>query len=287
MASIVFRFDVDTHKCARDGVPNLLRLGTETNTKFTFFVNCGRAVSVYETLSKKFNAPTHVSVHSAPQLSALQKLGKWDYLWAALVNPNILRAHRNEIEELAKHGHEIGLHGGRNHETWMSHAQNWNHETVQNEVHWGLNELRSIGITPTGFASPGARGSNIICKVLNENSFKYYSDNLDPNAVEFSMNNDLLSIPTKLCGEKGVAYIEAMRAQNFTDEQILNQFDKDLDSKSDLVMYDHPYYAGVVEIDLLRKMIAMCKAKSYKIVTMQELYEAKVNESRTYRKTGS
>lgn len=37
MNRLVFRFDVDTHKCIRDGVPNLLEISDEMDVPFTFF----------------------------------------------------------------------------------------------------------------------------------------------------------------------------------------------------------------------------------------------------------
>ena len=42
---LVCRFDIDTHKCIRDGVPNLLEISEERNVRFTFFLNAGRAIS--------------------------------------------------------------------------------------------------------------------------------------------------------------------------------------------------------------------------------------------------
>ena len=45
MNKLAFRFDIDTHKCIRDDVPNLLEISEERDVKFTFFLNSGRAIS--------------------------------------------------------------------------------------------------------------------------------------------------------------------------------------------------------------------------------------------------
>lgn len=46
----VFRFDIDTHKCIRDGVPNLLAIFKEYNVPCTFFLNTGKSVSFWDSL---------------------------------------------------------------------------------------------------------------------------------------------------------------------------------------------------------------------------------------------
>ena len=47
---MVFRFDIDTHKCIRDGVPNLLELFDKYNVPFGFFLNTGKSISLKESI---------------------------------------------------------------------------------------------------------------------------------------------------------------------------------------------------------------------------------------------
>ena len=54
MKYIAFRFDIDTHKCIQVGVPNLIRLATELDTPFTFFINMGRGTSRRNVIKKFF-----------------------------------------------------------------------------------------------------------------------------------------------------------------------------------------------------------------------------------------
>lgn len=52
MKRLVFRFDIDTHKCIRDGVPKLLDIAKEYNLGFSFFLNTGKSISFKESLKE-------------------------------------------------------------------------------------------------------------------------------------------------------------------------------------------------------------------------------------------
>ena len=86
MAEIAFRFDIDSHKCIRDGVPILLDISKKYGIPFTFFVNAGRAISVSDTLRTAFSNHD-IQEDSIKMLSAREKLGTLDYLYAAAINP--------------------------------------------------------------------------------------------------------------------------------------------------------------------------------------------------------
>lgn len=73
----------------------------------------------------------------------------------------------------------------------------------------------------------------------------------------------------------GVGYIEWCRAKKMSDVQILGDFSKQLSKRRKFAtMYDHPYYAGVSEIDLLEKMIVLAKQKNFKIVPLGKLFKS-------------
>lgn len=176
MKQLVFRFDVDTHKCVKQGIPNLIALAKRQNVKFTFFVHFGRAVSQKNFLVAmiKKSKPTKKHAH----LSALTKLGFKNYLVAAILNPQIGVVGQKEIRDAIHNGHEIGLHGGRNHETWNREALHWTKGRVNEEISWGINEMKKISSTykMLGFASPHWKGNNRIYSVLAEKGFTYVSD---------------------------------------------------------------------------------------------------------------
>lgn len=114
---LAFRFDIDTHKCIRDGVPALLDLARQEEVSYTFFLNCGRSISVLHSLSTVVRRPNCVNEEEVQMMSAIQKLGKRDYIIAATVNP-IISNYRGVVREIVQSGSELGLHGGRNHARW-------------------------------------------------------------------------------------------------------------------------------------------------------------------------
>lgn len=274
MKYFCFRFDVDTHKCLKEGVPNLLKLGKKLHIKFTFFINFGQALDHREFIKERILNLKQSS--PANSLSAFAKLGLWDSLVLTLFNPYIGKNNLSIIQNILKSNHEIGLHGGKNHETWLRNAKKWPKKTIKKEIVWGHNILKSIfsGKSVCGFASPGFNGSSKINKILHELGFSYVADIHSGKPVErISIVNKLKQIPTNITGEPGgVGYIEYCRALGMTDLEILEDFEKKLQKRKRLaVVYDHPYYAGTKELNLVEQMIKLVKKLGYKIVTMEEI----------------
>lgn len=113
---LAFRFDIDTHKCIRDGVPKLLDISRQYDVPFTFFLNAGKAVSILDSLKKLYSKKSS-SIEQYEMMSAMQKLGKIDYMIAAFTNPKI-SDYKSQIKRLLISGCEVGLHGGKNHSLW-------------------------------------------------------------------------------------------------------------------------------------------------------------------------
>ena len=149
-----FRFDVDTHRCVRRGVPALSVLGHRLDARFTFFVNMGRAVSRTAILLRFLSGS---DPNEAAKYSARTKLGLRGYLEAALLNPEVGAGAPGVIREAHRAGHEIGLHGGRNHAVWQRQAAGWKRARLEAEVDAVLPVLADLleGQSPAGFASPG------------------------------------------------------------------------------------------------------------------------------------
>lgn len=276
MKQLVIRFDVDTHKCVKQGIPNLIAIGRKHNVKFTFFVNFGRAVSqkdyIFEILKKSKSVKKHT------HLSAFTKLGFKDYLVAAFLNPQIGSIGSKSILSAIKNGHEIGLHGGRNHEVWNREALHWGRKRIEAEITWGIHEMSKIKpkYKMISFASPHWKGNDRIYSVLRRKEFAYVSDiHTNKPLQKIDTKKSLPNIPNNISGEPmGVGYIEWCRANKMSDDQILNDFSKQLfKRKKFATLYDHPYYAGVSEIDLLEKMIVLAKEKNFKIVTLSKIYK--------------
>jgi hypothetical protein len=57
------------------------------------------------------------------------------------------------------------------------------------------------------------------------------------------------------------------------DSSILKNFSKRLDGKTLAVIYDHPYYAGIKELPILKAMIKIVQARGFQIVTLKTIAE--------------
>ena len=276
MKYLCFRFDVDTHKCLRDGVPNLLQLAQYHKVKFTFFLNVGQAVDRLHFIQNTLKKKQETDVKS---LSPLTKLGIKDYVFLSFINPLIGEGCAENIKKISKSGHEIGLHGGRNHQSWSMDAQNWPSRKIEHELKWGIGVLMKIdNKKPIGFASPGWNGSVKINRILHKLGFRYVSDVHSDQALEkITFSEGIIQIPTNIAGEPGgVGYLEYCRAIRMNDSQILEDFKKKLTERKRLaVIYDHPFYSGVRELNLLGEMIKLAKDMNIRIVTMEEILNKK------------
>lgn len=201
MKKLVFRFDIDTHKCMRERGPNLLDISGDMGVKFTFFLNVGRAVSIRDSLcdilksncEEKSNARIFLSqaekrdlgfLHDSDDdtdniqmMSAFSKLGFRDYIVAAIINPKNVSFKKN-IKMLINSNCEVGIHGGRNHAVWHNHAYEWDKSRLRKEIEWAIENIKNIvgDYKPIGFASPGWVSPDGLDEVLQEMNFKYSAD---------------------------------------------------------------------------------------------------------------
>src|SRR3989344_2925724 len=273
MKYFCFRFDVDTHKCLSKGVPNILQLGKEVDAKFTFFINMGKAVSYTDYLIKLLNKNNKLG--KKIKLSNLNKLGLYDFLIAAIVNPSGT-SYSGVIKLAHNLGHEIGLHGGLNHSKWQNHASSWSRKRLLKEIEFGLKELKKISIIPVGFSSPDWNGSKELYRVLQELGFQYVADFHENEKQDDLIRNEslnLVDVPTNIINEPfGVGYVEHLRARGFDKTDILKNFSEKLDKKNKLaIVYDHPCYVGTKEIEIVKEIVLIARSKGFKIVTINEV----------------
>ena len=268
MALFCLRFDVDTERCLLEGTPRLLALGERLGVPFTFFVNMGRAVC---------RRPMHRDPATcAPKLSPRQKLGTGHFLRTALLNPRVGARRPDVVRAIMAAGHEVGLHGGRNHGTWQHDAMRWDARRVDDEVAWGLGRLRAAGAGPVrAFASPGWTRPPALPEVLVRHGFDVLADDHGTGAggwPPFDNSTRLTSVTTNLLGEPcGVGYLETLRAGGLDDDAILARFERDLDVSGGLaVAYDHPLYAGIHGIGLLAEMVAVARSRGFRVATVSQ-----------------
>jgi peptidoglycan/xylan/chitin deacetylase (PgdA/CDA1 family) len=275
MSNIAFRFDVDTHKCIRDGVPNILKLAHEYDIKFTFFINLGRSVSIPNSLSLKLGSLQNRNEQSrdGKSLTALQKLGILDYFEAMTINPQI-KKYKNQIRAIAYEGHEIGLHGGRNHQLWASESNHWTQKRLDTEVKWGLSQLRSLipGYSPKGFASPSWVHPILLNQVLINNGFQYCADLRHGMTHNYEQSGSLKHPVTNITGEPGgIAIVEHLVARQHSIQEVISEIVTKFESQTVPIAYDHPYFAGVQGLPILKRIIEELVNKGFKFQTMSKL----------------
>lgn len=267
------RFDVDTDVCLRKGVPNLLSLAKDTGASFTFFVSPGRAIDrsilLQRLCRRRSNAKTS---QQKDRLRSRQKLATSDILRLLLHNPALLPAHSHIVRDALARNHEIGLHGGTNHGTWQSNAHNWPRERLASEVDHGMKILKAVtGATPRSFASPGWNSPPHLPTLLAARGFEVLADEHgEGGAFRRIDDSDLLAVPTQLAGEPGgVGYLEWHRARGTPTADVLDRLRRELDSDEPLVcLYDHPFYAGVHELDLTERILAAAYASGRQCVPL-------------------
>lgn len=272
MRTLCIRFDIDTPTCLHEGVPRLLDLGDRLGIRFTFFLSVGRAVSRPRALARMLTrSRTHAP--RAAGYSSMRKLGIARYVKLASLNPEIGRSAPAIVARMSREA-EVGLHGGRNHDTWQHAAHTWSSQRVADELDWALAWLTEQGVGVLGFSSPGWNQPSGLSPLLQARGFLYRADRHGPELDGgLAEGPGFFNLATNLVGEPGgVAYLEHMRARGSSDRDILEAFRMSLRKVGDrAVLYDHPYYAGLHAIDLLEQMVAVAADEGRTLVTMADV----------------
>lgn len=282
---LVLRFDIDTHKCIRDGVPNLLDLADKYDVPFTFFLNTGKAVALFDSMFK--SKAQHIesakdnkasNAYDEPQMmTARQKFGNIDFVEAAIINPKLTH-YKKQIMRLFQSKSEMGIHGGRNHALWQKYGADWDYAKTRDEVEYALEQIRWIvpEYTPLGFLSPGWNSPKELDKVLYDLGFLYCADLRAKDETDANKLIDTTKrvpyLGTNLLHEPGaVAFFEGCRVQGMNNDKILRKVTNSLRDSEITVIYDHPYYSGVRELKLIEQIIQKAKEMDVEIVTMSQL----------------
>ena len=266
-----FRFDADTHACVTRGMPALLGLAKSLDVRFTFFVNMGRGFNRRITLAKAFRRL--VRGEKAAHVTAAAKLGLRDSLIAAALNPNAGPYAPEILRAAAKAGHEIGVHGGRDHAEWELRAHTWTEDRVRSEILGSLEAMRKHSILETtSFASPAWNSPECLKEILPSLGFRILADTYDGSARGIvRAGRNLAIVPTNVTpGEGRAGYVETLRLRGLDESGIVAHFKKQLEEKEALaVVYDHPFYAGIHALPTLRAMITTALDAGFKISTLQ------------------
>jgi hypothetical protein len=238
----------------------------------TYFLSVGRAVSRRGAFGRLLTRSRSRTPRAAG-FSSLRKLGAPRYAALALLNPWIGRGSPSIVERLAVEA-DLGLHGGRNHDTWQNAAHGWSRERVAMELDWALDWLAERGIHPLGFSSPGWTAPVGLPDLLADRGFLYRGDRYGAElGGGLEERPGFFNLATNLVGEPGgVAYLEHMRARGLEDGEIREAFrTRLLEIGEDAVMYDHPYYAGLQAVRLLEDLVRVARDEGFELVTMTDM----------------
>jgi len=195
-------------------------------------------------------------------------------LIATFINPWVGKGYTDVLRKACEAGHELGLHGGLNHSHWEKQAVGWGHEKLVSEIDFGLTQFNKAGLPrPTSFASPAWQSPPLLQNVLKDKGFKVCADIRDSAADSISVVDGMVQMPTNILSESDdVGFIENYRAIALDYDEILSDFNKQIKSKETIAMvYEHPFYAGVHEIDLLRDMIKSSKKEGFTHETVSNI----------------
>ncbi len=266
---LCFRFDVDTHVCLRDGVPNLLEMMTRYGVKCTFFVSMGRAFDRRQVVRERFRARKTSTKYN---FSMISKLGRANTVEALLINPKIGASYSKILENAIASGHELGLHGGRNHATWNRHAVGWDTELLEDEIIFGLDNFKGLGLpTPASFASPCWKSPKHLPGILQRNGISMLSDS---HSDDMPFKKDgLHHYPVNITSPRAnIGFIENHRALGRSDAEILADFRRQLDLPGNFKMvFDHPIYAGIQELSIIAAMAEIALEKGFRLETLRNI----------------
>lgn len=270
MKPAVFRFDVDTHVGMRSGVPNLLDLANALDVRFTFFVNVGRAMSIRHSLARR---ASRSKANGGPRLGLMRKLGLRGLFETLVLNPRVGSADPESLKRAQAEGHEVGLHGGRNHASWQVSARNWPESRIRAEVSWAMARMVAMGLEPPcSFSSPGWQGSETLNRVLFELGFRVVAD-IRGDPVSINMNEEgLYSISTNFRGEPGgTGFVSDGLARGETSAATVTRFTSQAIANKMIVVYDHPVIAGRAGLQTVEGIVKAGIEAGFEWVTISEL----------------
>jgi hypothetical protein len=280
---ICFRFDVDTHICLKHGVPNLIEVFKLEDARCTFFVSMGKAFKRSYFISEKLKINKSLETFNHNEsLSMYSKLGMFNSAFTFFINPTIGSNQHKILSSIIKYGHELGLHGGRNHATWEKDSILWTEEQLRDEIGYGLKEFERQNLPkPISFASPCWKAPKNLDYILQDFNFKIVANQYNTYNHLIKCNNKISRFPTNVIGKnKEIGFIENLRALGYSTDEILSIFSNQLDVDEPFKMvFDHPFYAGIKEIQTIASMIRIAKEKGYIIESLKNIYQRLNNEN--------
>jgi peptidoglycan-N-acetylglucosamine deacetylase len=190
--------------------------------------------------------------------------------------------HPERVEELAKRGHEVGLHG------WV-HERFASLERLRAEQlrHDGTAALARIGLRPKGFRAPGgARGQHTV-PLLQGLGFRYDSSTAPGDAPEPSLlAPGLAHIPWREEMVDSIQYLRhpvRPRTPAELEKVWISEIDSALHEGKSITVVIHAFVSGVDEarFAVVRRVLTHARERGMEIVTAGELAERVFSQGRS------
>lgn len=267
MKSVSFRFDVDTLQCIDVGVPALCSILESHDLRCTFFVNFGRSISHSQQLVRRLLPKSQELDFEeyVDGLSAYERLGFKNYFRTAMFNPT-LTSRKAGLSRLAASDNEVGLHGGRNHESWACSAHKWNVERLKAELSFGVNQFYEHFPKHSlqGFSSPEWNSPYDLGAVCKSFGINYIADEyrylfpgnykstgslesfriIHGRSVQNKVSDIDYPITAGVFGRNGLGFFEGCATQSLSKGRVTALVLLVLESHDHLIIYDHPHFVG-------------------------------------------
>jgi undecaprenyl phosphate-alpha-L-ara4FN deformylase len=174
MKRVALKVDCDTYVGTRDGVPRLLEVFAARGIRATFFFSYGpdrSGVAVRRVFTKR-GFLTKMLRSRAASLYGFPTVLYGTFL----ASPMIGERCAGQIREVARAGHETGVHGW-DHVGWHDHLHHWTEEKIRQEYGRAHEEhLRILGSPARASAAPGWTANPKSLAVEAERSLLYTSN---------------------------------------------------------------------------------------------------------------
>ena len=272
---LAFRFDVDSVRCAEEGIPNLMRMADRTGVRFSFFVNMGYSFNWTHNVTHSISKWRHRRKGERPlaarsSLPTTKKLGLRGVLKTMILNPRLGDRYRNVFDTLHHEGHELGLHGGMDHVIWQRSLHRLDDAQIEALFAPAYRRFEDRYGRPAGFASPGFVHDERILALVDRYGFRYASDmaGQEPFRAGTPAGEVFVhvQVPVNVAGQGNVPLVEQGLARGLTRAAILNECLDAIRARQFALLYGHPYVEGV-HASLLEEVIREL-AGEYEVATV-------------------
>lgn len=171
--NIGLRIDVDTFRGTRDGLPTLCRILSERGIRASMLLTAGP-----DNMGRHVRRLIRPAFLAKMIRSGATSLYGWDILLRGTLwpGPIIHRKLAAQFRDVAKDGHEIGVHAW-DHHWWQTHAHCVPIDRLRQEIRQAHEAIADVtGQAPTCAAAPGWRCTEAMLESRNDFGYAWASD---------------------------------------------------------------------------------------------------------------